>query len=147
VTIETITIPAGAGNTWIYLTIYDKSGAVLNFCANDIDPLNANAGATVTWALLGTSISKTTADNTIFSAHPVMSVVGITQQPYVDTNAPCFIIRIFKDEIATLDGTYWWKLAVTNPVTDVTSYFGGTLNVGAAEVTQLYLTNVAVKES
>ena len=123
----TLTLTPGKA-AMIRLTLYDSGGNVQNYCANDINPSNAYQGATVTWYIVGTDIEKTTADNTIISAHPVMDVAGITSQPYVDTSAPCFMIRLFKDEVDSLAGTYLYTLHVTT--TDKVTYSGGFLTVG-----------------
>ena len=90
----------------IYLTFYDYNG------------LADFSDAVIDWSIVGTTITKSTADNTIFPAHPVYheydnyysSTPGVPQQ---DLNAPSFIIRLFPSEVWGISGDHTHTLSVT----------------------------------
>jgi hypothetical protein len=93
---------------WVYLQLY-AGGNVTNL-----------PNATVTFNVAGTSISKTTADNTIFFALPTTTVAN--------PDPPGFIIRLFPEELSALaTGSHGYTLVVT------TSYgvktFNGSMTV------------------
>jgi hypothetical protein len=81
----------------LYLTIRDANGSVSDF-----------SEATVTWEVLGTSITKTTADSTIFRVHP--SIVRAIYDP----TPPTFVILLTPDDLAQLSGTVQHQLTVTH---------------------------------
>lgn len=79
---------------WVYLQLY-AGGNVTNL-----------PNATVTFNVAGTSISKTTADNTIFFALPTTTVAN--------PDPPGFIIRLLPEELSALaTGSHGYTLVVT----------------------------------
>lgn len=111
--------------TPVYIPLYIKAyGEIANF-----------PEATVTFTVGGTGISKTTADHTIFPAHPIF------QQR--DTADPCFIIRIFPEEVmAVSPGEYAYTLTITYP--DVVGLGAPITNTYRGEFSVLGTTGVYV---
>ena len=106
----------------IHITILTSGGAIENL-------QNSSESAVITWTVAGTSISKTTADWSIYPAYPLYEdVVG---SGYISENSSMYgyTIRLFPADTIGLSGSYNWTLSITSGTTKT---YTGTMVVGSA---------------
>jgi hypothetical protein len=113
---------------YIPITIYLDGTIVSEWGPDDTELSALNYGATIEWGIFGTSIMKTTDDNSIFSAHPMIAVVNNADS----TSDPYFLIHIRKEEVATLSGSYLWTLSITSPEGLIHNTTSGEIIIGDA---------------